>query len=238
VDQPGALIAPDGTATIIVPNDKGFAQFPRKMAVLVRDAIAAEFFIDFPESGESVWVVIEGPSCVDAEFIRRWLGAALASDQVLQHYFKQVPEFQKAVSRLEVGYLIAFAPAAAAFIRKWLKDRRSFSLNLHESTWAEIFTVMVGIGFFTRTGDYYQMTLPDCLELDAIIESLLQFAESEDEFSFLHPERHLATTTKYLAKLIQKKLHKKDEGARLADRERLLTEFKRDDGEMAMHLIR
>src|SRR2546423_1536146 len=83
------------------------------------------------------------------------------------------------------------APAAAAFIRKWLKDRQSFHLNLRNSPWAEIFTVMVGIGFFTRTGRHYHMTVPHPIELDRVTDSLLQFAETEDAEYYLHPERHL-----------------------------------------------
>jgi hypothetical protein len=222
VEQPGALIAPDGTATIIVPDDEGFAQFPQKMPVLVRNAVAAEFSVDFPGLGEQTCVVIEGPCCGDAEFICRWLNAALESDQLLQQHFEQKPDFRKIISRLEVEYCIEFAPAAAAFIRKWLKDRRSFYIDLQNSRWTEIFTVMVGIGFFTRTGDYYQMTLPDCVELEIITESLLQFAETEDAWYFLHPERHIATQTRYQAKALYQRIRSKDEATRLADRAKRL----------------
>jgi hypothetical protein len=197
VDQPGALIAPDGTAIIIIPTDEGFAQFPSKMPVLLRNAIAAEFSVDSPESGERACVVVEGPSCDDADFIRGWLDAALHSDQLVLQHFERKPDFRKVISRLEVEYCIEFAPAAAWFVRKWLKDKRSFYINLLTSPWAEMFTAMVGVGFFTRTGNYYQMTIPDRVELGPIAESLVQFAETEDAWGFLHPERHLATQTRY-----------------------------------------
>jgi hypothetical protein len=222
VEQPDALIAPDGAATIIVPTENGFAQFPSKMSVLLRNAVAAEFSTDFPELGEQTCVVIECPCCDDAEFIRGWLDAALQSDQLLQQHFEQKPDFRKIISRLEVEYCIEFAPAAAWFIRKWLKDKRSFYIDLLDSPWAEMFTVMVGVGFFTRTGNYYQMTLPGLVELESITESLHQFAETEDAWYFLHPERHIATQTRYQAKALYQRIRSKDEATRLADRAKLL----------------
>src|SRR5258706_1721010 len=78
----GALIAPDGTATIVQHTDKGHAQFPKAMPVLIRNAIAAEFGMDLLKHGEGTHVVIERASCCDAEFISRWLDAASASDRL------------------------------------------------------------------------------------------------------------------------------------------------------------
>jgi hypothetical protein len=218
-----ALIAPDGNATIVQPTDAGHVQFPDSMPVLVRNAIAAEFALDLLKHGEGTHVVIERPSCGDAEFISRWLDAASASDHLLQQHYKDNPEFRKEIFRLEVMYCVEFAPAATAFIRNWLKDRRSFSLSLRDSVWAEIFTVMVGIGFFTRTGVRYQMTVPEPLNLESITESLLQLVQTEDAEYYLHPERHLVTMTAYQAKSLRKCLRRSDEETRLADREKALT---------------
>jgi hypothetical protein len=221
-EQLGALIAPDGSTIIVGRTDKGYTQFPQKMPVLIRNAIASEFSIDLLECGETNFVVVEGPSCGDAKFISDWLSAALECDGLLQRHFKESPDFRKSIFRLEVEYCIGFAPAATAFIRKWLKDRRSFSLNLRNSMWAEIFTVMAGIGFFARTDHRYQMTVPSNIKLDFITESLLRFAETEDAEYFLHPERHLVTITSFQAKLLRKKLSGTDERIRLEEREKLL----------------
>jgi hypothetical protein len=218
----GALIAPDGNATIVQPTDGGHVEFPDSMPVLVRNAIAAEFALDLLKHGEGAHVVIEGPSCGDAEFISRWLDAASASDHMLQQHYTDDPEFRKKIVRLEVMYCVAFAPAATAFIRKWLKDRRSYSLGLRDSVWAEIFTVMVGIGSFTRTGDHYQMTVPEPLNLESITEALLQLAQTEDPEYYLHPERHLVTMTAHQARSLRKRLRRCDEETRLADREKAL----------------
>jgi hypothetical protein len=220
--ETGALIAPDGTATIVQRIDKDYAQFPQKVPVLIRNAIAAEFRIDLSECGELAHVVVEGPSCGDAEFICRWLNAAMESDRLLQQHFEQKPEFRKSISRLETEYCVEFAPAGTVFIRKWLKDRRSFVLNLRNSMWAEIFTVMVGTGFFTRTVNHYQMTVPRSIELGFITESLRQLAETEDAEYYLHPERHLITMKAYQAGLVREWLRVRDEETRLTDREKLL----------------
>jgi hypothetical protein len=108
--ETGALIAPDGTATIVQRTDKDYAQF-------LRNAIAAKFRIELTH------VVVEGPSCGDAEFICRWLNAAMESDRLLQKHFEREPEFRTSISRLETQYCIEFALAGTVFIRKWLKDR-------------------------------------------------------------------------------------------------------------------
>ena len=168
--ETGALIAPDGTPTIIGRTDNGHAHFPEKMPMVIRNAIAAEFYADLSYCEEATHVVVEGPCCGDADFIARWCNAALECDRLLQQHFVDDPEFRNEIFRLEIAYLIEFGPSAAGFIRKWLKDRQSFHLNLSTSQWAEIFTVMVGIGFFTRTGNHYQMTEPTTLDLDRITE--------------------------------------------------------------------
>jgi hypothetical protein len=222
VEKTGALIAPDGDATIVQRTNEGNALFPARMPILVRNAIAAEFRTDLQSNGEGTHVVVEGASCGDAEFICRWVNAALECDRLLQQHLNENPEFRKTISRLELMYCIEFASAATAFIRSWLKDRRSFSLSLRDSMWAEIFTVMVGMGFFTRTGDHYQMTVPHIVELSSITVSLLQLAETEDAEYYLHPERHLVTMTARQAKGLRKRLRRSDEENRLADREKLL----------------
>jgi hypothetical protein len=227
----GALIAPDGTPMFVLRTDKGYAQFPENMPVLIRNAMAAEFGTDLSECGELTHVVIEGPSCGDAQFISRWLNVATECDRLLQQHFTGSPEFRKSIFRLEIEYLIEFAPAAAAFIRKWLKDRQSFHLNLRNSPWAEIFTVMVGIGFFTRTGRHYHMTVPHPIELDRVTDSLLQFAETEDAEYYLHPERHLVAMTGYQAKGLRQSLRGRGEKMRLEDREKLLANREVDNAD-------
>jgi hypothetical protein len=221
--ETGALIASDGTPTIVGRTDKGHAQFPDQMPVVTRNAIAAEFYANLSYREEATHVVVEGPSCVDAGFIARWCNAALECDRLLQQHFVDDPEFRKKSDLLEIACFIKFGPAAAGLIRKWLKDRHSFHLNLSTTHWLEIFTVMVGIGFFTRTGNHYQMTEPT-LDLNRITDSLLQFAETEDAEYYPHPERHLISMKGYQAKGLRESLANRAEATRLADREKLLAD--------------
>ena len=222
--ETGALIAPDGTPTIIGRTDNGHAHFPEKMPVVIRNAIAAEFYADLSYCEEATHVVVEGPCCGDADFIARWCNAALECDRLLQQHFVDDPEFRNEIFRLEIACLIEFGPSAAGFIRKWLKDGQSFHLNLSTTQWAEIFTVMVGIGFFTRTGNHYQMTEPTTLDLDRITDSLLQLAETEDAQYYLHPERHLVAMRSLQAKSLRESLAAKSDATRVADREKLLAD--------------
>ena len=128
------------------------------------------------------------------------------------------------IERLEIACLIEFGPSAAGFIRKWLKDRQSFHLNLSTTHWAEIFTVMDGVGFFTRTGNHYQMTEPTTLDLDRITDSLLQLAETEDAQYYLHPERHLVAMRSFRQKAYGNRWQARSDATRVADREKLLAD--------------
>src|SRR5437016_5047758 len=52
---------------------------------------------------------------------------------------------------------------------------------------APVFPIMTASGFFTRTGQRYQMTIPQGVNIGAIRDALLELAEREGEHSFLHP---------------------------------------------------
>jgi hypothetical protein len=49
---------------------------------------------------------------------------------------------------------------------------------------------MVEMGFFTLTGDRYQMTLPTKLDMDRVKQAHLKLAGTEDE-NWIHPERRV-----------------------------------------------
>jgi hypothetical protein len=51
--EAAALIAPDGTTTIVRRTDQGHAQFPREIPVVIRNAIATEFCTDLLRWGEA-----------------------------------------------------------------------------------------------------------------------------------------------------------------------------------------
>jgi len=73
-----------------------------------------------------------------------------------------------------------------------------------------------------RTGERYQMTVPQRLNLVAIRDALVRLAETEDKDGFLHPERLLVTLTREEANSWKRRLMAMDWQQRLADREALL----------------
>jgi len=132
------------------------------------------------------WVLIEGPAPGDAQFLGRWLLAAAEADKLLQEQYQQDPSFKLTISRLELVYAFAFSPAATKSIELLMKDLTSFSLSVFDE-WGEIFAVMADIGFFSQTGDRYQMTVPE-VRHTKIKTALLRLAATEDDSHFLHPE--------------------------------------------------
>jgi hypothetical protein len=176
------------------------------------------------DSEREPWVLVEGPSSGDAEFTSQWLLAAIAADRLLEEYYAKDPNFRPSILGLETMYCIEFVPAAMAFLRKWLKTQTAFSLSLFDSQWTHMFSIMEGVGFFTRTGDRYQMTLPKNLMITPIKDAVLQLAATEDSEYLHHPEQFLTTMSRYQAKIGKQKLRRLDWQRRVADRDALLAD--------------
>jgi hypothetical protein len=168
------------------------------------------------------WSLIEGPSIGDVDFTTAWLGAAVQADEAMQAYFQTNPSFRERLRRLEIASPIEFAPCAMVFVRMWLEGKGVFGINLFASEYAELFSIMAAAGFFMRTGERYQMTVPQRVDLVAIRDALVRLAETEDKDDFLHPERMLVTMTRKEAESWKQRLMAMDWKQRLADRELLL----------------
>lgn len=133
------------------------------------------------------WVLVEGPAPGDAHFLGRWLLAAAEADKLLQEQFEQDPSFKLTISRIVLLYAFAFSPTATKCIELLMKDLTSFSLSVFD-LWGDVFAVMAEIGFFLRTGDRYQMTIPKTVTHAKIKAALLGLIKTEDEDHILHPE--------------------------------------------------
>jgi hypothetical protein len=166
--------------------------------------------------------VIEGPSIGDANFTTAWLAAAVQADEALQAYFQKDPSFRARICRLEIATLIEFAPCAMAFVRMWLEGKGVFGIDIVDCEDAELFSVMAEAGFFLRTGERYQMMIPQRVKLVAIRDALVRLAKTEDNESFLHPERLLVTMKREEAENWKRRLLAMDRQQRLADRECLI----------------
>jgi hypothetical protein len=174
-------------------------------------------------AAELLWVLVEGPAPGDAEFLGRWLLAAVEADQELQRQFERNPGLKEQIASLEICYIISFSPAATKFVELLMKNLACFSLALW-GEWGELFTIMTEIGFFRQTGDRYQMTVPTEISGSRIEAALLSLAATEDGEYFLHPERFVACISKSEAQDWQSRLERLSWMQRVADRDILLCE--------------
>jgi hypothetical protein len=173
---------------------------------------------------EPHWVLVEGPGPGEAEFLGRWLLAAVEADKTFEQQRKQNPNLKEQISRIEVEYLFSFQPASTRFVELLMKNLACFTLDLWEE-WGEIFTVMAGLGFFRRTGERYQMTLPQEINGPMIEDALLRLAATEDEECYLHAEDLVSCLTKANAHKWHDLLERQPWMERVVDRALLLEEI-------------
>jgi hypothetical protein len=179
-------------------------------------------------AAEARWVLVEGPSPGDAEFLGRWLLAAAEADRALREQFRQNPGLKQQISRLEVLRLVEFSPAVMTGVELLMENLTCFSLDLWDE-WGEmgeIFTVMAELGFFRLTGNRYQMTIPREVVTGSRIESaLLSLAATEDVEYVLHPEEPVTCLSKPEAQKWQLRLERLPWMQRVADRDFLIEDI-------------
>jgi hypothetical protein len=66
-----------------------------------------------------------------------------------------------------------------AFVRMWLEEEGVFGIDLFYYEDAEVFAIMAAAGFFVRTGERYQMTVPLRVNMVGIRDALVRLAETE-----------------------------------------------------------
>ena len=175
-------------------------------------------------AADAPWVLVEGPRPGDAEFLGRWLLAAVEADRALQEQFRQNLGLKQQISRLEILILVEFSPAATKCVELLMENLTCFSLDLWDE-WGEIFTVMAELGFFRLTGNRYQMTIPREVTGSRIESALLRLAATEDVEYFLHPEELVTCLTKPEAQKWQLRLERLPWMQRVADRDFLIEDI-------------
>ena len=173
---------------------------------------------------QTYFILTEGPRLCDAEFTSQWLLSAIEADRLLQRCFSEDPRFHMSILRLECPYRIAFAMSAMAFVGMWQAGKGSFSLDLLDPEWAEIFCVMARLGFFKQTGQRCQMIVPETVAIDRIKDELLRLIATQDSGYLLHPEELLPTMSQQQAMDCKRKLKRMNWQKRVADRDALLAE--------------
>jgi hypothetical protein len=136
--------------------------------------------MDQAHPDELGWVLVEGPGPGAAEFLGRWLLAAVRADRTLQRQVQQSPNLRKQISSLELVCSVHFASAATMSVERLMKNLTCFSLPI-SGEWGEIFSIMAQVGFFRRTGDRYQMVIPERMSGSIIEAAVLKLAGSENE---------------------------------------------------------
>ena len=208
------LVAPDGRKVPVGCDLDGAARFGAEMPISLVNAIAVEFEIDCLETEDAHYVLVQTHAQDSTAYMAEWFAALRRCDYPLEPAPYDHPAYGRLIERLNLDYHHAFDSAALHFIRRWqLDDQWSFVLNLRDPKWAELFTVMVGIGFFVRIGNRYQIQVPKPTS-DDLSDAILRLAQTEDAKGNLHPERFLATMTmnqasslRDRAKAMLKKLH-------------------------------
>jgi hypothetical protein len=176
------------------------------------------------DSPNSYFILAEGPRLSDAVFTSQWLLAAIEADRQLQRCFSEDPRFHMSIVRLECPYRIEFAQSALFFIGMWQAGKGSFSLDLLDPEWAEIFCIMARLGFFKQTGQRYQMVVPETVEIDQIKVELVHLVATQDPDYRLHPESLLTNMPQQQAMDCKRKLKRMHWEKRVANRDALLAE--------------
>ena len=181
--------------------------------------------IDAPEpaSGEQRMILIETAGFGDAKFYAGWLSFAAKAENILVEIRKSDSEFRQKIEDLEGEYKLDFATAGALIVTHLGPEFPALAIDLYEECfYVDMFCIMAELGFYERTGDRYQMTLPVALGTTAVRQAVLKLANTMDEDEVAHPERLVVSLSGPQAKAWHRRLSEQSEAARLADREVLL----------------
>jgi hypothetical protein len=166
-------------------------------------------------------ILVEGPAWGDADFYGRWLQLAAIVNDLLQKAKQDDAEFREAIDTLELLQCLDYGIMATVFLSLFDKRFHTFVIDIERSTDFSDFALMAEMGFFTLTGERYQMTLPTNLCMDEVKQAHLKLAATDDE-EWIHPERMIVSMPWSQAKRYQRLLSKMDQAQRLADRRALL----------------
>jgi hypothetical protein len=167
------------------------------------------------------YVLVEGGAWGDAEFYGNWLLMAAKANELLQQAKSDDPDFRSSIDTLEVLQCLDFGIMAMVFVSQFAdKKLQTFVFDPVSADLFD-FILMVEMGFFTLTGDRYQMTLPTKLDMDRVKQAHLKLAGTEDE-EWIHPERLVVDMPRARAIEFQRLLGDMDQNQRLADRRALL----------------
>jgi hypothetical protein len=158
----------------------------------------------------------------DADFYGRWLVYAAHANKIFNNLKLDDPQFRAATETIEIAELLDFGIAATHFL---CLLRQKFETFILETGDLVPFVLMVGMGFFTRTGDRYQMTLPLYLDADGVKKAHLELMRTQNvREDWIHPERLVVSMPLAKAANYQGLLSAMDQEERIAERRALLSQ--------------
>jgi hypothetical protein len=164
-----------------------------------------------------LFVLVEGPARGDAKFYGDWLLAAAKAESFWRETYDD-QDFQKQVQHVCICDFGILATLVLMWLREdmtpfvhdlemlWLrKDMTRFVLDVNSNE-GEAFAMMVEMGFFVRTHQSYQMTIPPCLTAKKVRAAVIQLANTVGENHTPRPESLVNTMPFAQAKALQNRL--------------------------------
>jgi hypothetical protein len=166
--------------------------------------------------------LIEGPSTRDIDFATAWLNAAVGARESLCECSKE-RRFRWSLDYLQIGSCIEFHSSAMDFVGGWLHGKGAFEFEVSRDYVRGVtFTVMNALGFFTLTGQRYQMTIPANVTHEEIRKAVHRLTEIHDGNGCFYPEDLAVSIEPQEAEEWAIRLRGMKEDERLADRNALL----------------
>ena len=215
-DASGKLIAADGALAIVQKKANGGCKCGDGMPDIIRTAIAREFNV-------ARWrALIEGPSTRDIDFAAAWLIAVVGARESFGECSKDA-RFRGLLDYLQVRSCIEFHSSAMDFIGRWLQGEGAFEFEVPRHYVRGVtFTVMNALGFFTLTGQRYQMTIPANITQEDIRRAVHRLSQIHDGNGCIYPEHLVVSMEPQEAEESAVRLRDMREDERLADRNALL----------------
>lgn len=175
----------------------------------------------FSDETLDTYILIEGPRWGDAEFLGKWLLAASRANELLTRV-REEAAFRGTMFTVDIITIRDFGISAIVVLSKLAENFSTVLFSLEELDMNDV-AIMAELGFYQRTGDRYQMTIPARIDIHRVKMALRKFAETEDAEYVLHPENLVHTIQMSEGKTWQERLKQMDEEQRLADRDALLS---------------
>jgi hypothetical protein len=179
---------------------------------------------------KEMFVLIEGPQWGDASFFGKWFLAAAEADRLHLEAYREDAKYRVTIKGLEsIVDCLSFGWMAVHLVKELGRKYVTLCIST-TSEEAEYVAMMAQMGFFVRTGDRYQITVPHGLTIQKVKDATCALAGTEDtevnEYMLhdymLHPEELLACVSEAEAAQWERALRVMDPDQRLAERTKLL----------------